>query len=566
MLGSRLIYNGVLINQCKTLAFSQESVRDDANNQMFHKHRIEVEGIVTAQSLGANPELGFVGTFGTGAADPVHALALVKLALGQDRKPLWYGISGRTLLEVLPAHIPDADNGPTVEHVDVVHLSPMTFRVHFAVAFANQDCNATTTSVLSNTWACTDNVDDQWRVTRSWRGRIRMRMAVNNPHVFRGLVVPPILTGWRRQSMNFTGEPNGLELTYEIVDVELIGNPPPIPGLKMQFRHSEELSLDLIQSTSTVHVRLDANRDANKQQMIAAAIAIIDSKLDMSETLNTTALLNSLLIVDHGGDSEVAIEVNCSLRRVPKEDSSGPIQSTGGLLDIGSLVTKKLGTPIELPDYGPRAISPSVYPSSLANLFSVYLQTPCGPHEMPKLLPDQAQESPVEEYVFEGPTTSYTPSAPPPEIKKPEYSQDHVQSAYTYAKVESIYKIKERKIQCSDGNGDDVFLTLGKPRGRRIVKLALERIGEPPIVYEATEFTDNEGIRHVPLESDVNARQPLPTANGKLWAIDQTIIFGLSPCPAVSQMRTPYLPWSSAKAAALPSGAATAPDDGEKGI
>jgi hypothetical protein len=355
-------------------------------------------------------------------------------------------------------------------------------------------------------------------------------------------------------------------LTYEIVDVELIGNPPPIPGLKMQFRHSEELSVDLIQSTSAIYVRLDAHKAANKQQMIGAALAIINSKIDLSETLNSTALLNNLTIVDHGGDSDVAIECNCSVRRVPRDDSGGPVQTEGGLLDIGSLVTKKLGTPIELPDYGPRAIAPSIYPSSVANLFSVYLQTPCGEHGMPTLAPEEDSETPSEEDGTQPPDQTYDPSPPPPEIRKPDYSQDHVQSAYTYAKVESIYRVRERKVQCANGNGDDVFIVLGKPQARRIVNLALERIGEPPIVYEAADFTDGSGIRHVHLDSKVNARQPLPTANGLLWGIDQTIIFGLNRAPEVSEMRTPYLPWSATTSGSLPQTAAVDPGDGEKGL
>jgi hypothetical protein len=257
--------------------------------------------------------------------------------------------------------------------------------------------------------------------------------------------------------------------------------------------------------------------------------------------------------------------VNCSVKRIPKEDSQGPVTSDGGLLDIGSLVTKKLATPIELPDYGPRAIAPSVFPSSLANLFSVYLQTPCGPHGMPVLRPEPESQQPDEEE-DQTPDQTYNPTAPPPEIKKPDYSDDHKQAAYTYAKVESIYKIRERKVQCASGNGDDVFITLGKPEARRLVKLALERIGEPPIVYESTEFTDAANIKHVPLDGDINIRQPLPTANGQLWAIDQWILFGLSRKPTVAEMRTPWLPWSAAKAAALPDGAATDPSDGDKGI
>ncbi len=543
----------MVVNNVKTLLWEYEAARDDSGtDRMFDVYRIAVEGIVTAQASQALPASGSstVGTYGiVGANAPAALMAAVEL-LKQDRKPFKYEMDGETLLEVAESDIPDADNGPKVQRVRVVHFTPLAYRIQFEVVIAVNPCGG---AIVSNRWACADTVDDNFRTTRVWRGRLRVGSSNVDPQDFRRLCLPSILKGWRRRNMHFTGEPNGLELTYEVVDEQMLGDSPPWPAIRMSGTHIETLTMQAYTTISEVNLRLDGAPGTDRQELIIAGLSVLDHKLHFASFLQSASsgaksqgVFRNLYIAEHFGDSVNAIEVKATVQRLKSdEQASGP--------KLGNLIGETLGAPLDMQSYDRfRPLAPSAYPSSLANLFACYLQTPCGNHAMPQGMIPQGSQEETEEEEDQPPESTYNPTSPTVQIPEPTYSDEHKEFIYVHANVESIYLTDHGYLALPQAlapgaAGDSVaHIRIAPKTAKRRVKLSVERLGKQPLVWDAVTFTDKSGIKHVPIHDSINLRPPEPQGDGTmLYVHDQEILFSLSRAPTVFEKSLGSLPWTN---------------------
>ena len=337
-MATTLTYNGVELRNVLTREFVQDPIRDDSNTDtIHHRFRIQVETVLNPVLLAlANPRLGFLLP-GGGAPTAAAAMQVIHRLLSQDRGELLYDFDGLPVLHVTPTlsglSTADVNNGPRVFAVSMTQISPVTINILFGVECAVVVCGlASTHPVLNNRWSCTDDLDDNFKTTRNWRGKLRLRSAIKSPHVFRGIAMPPLPKGWRRKSMHFTSEPNSLELSYAVTDEELIGQAVPTPATSMTCTHTKSLKGAGAITEGHLSIRLDGPRGSDKKVMMERCWQIAMAKLNFTMT-DSSNIVQSLDIIDHIGPHVNAVELTCS---VLKAES---------VTDVGALETANFGKP-----------------------------------------------------------------------------------------------------------------------------------------------------------------------------------------------------------------------------
>src|SRR3990167_3238418 len=265
-MGTNMTYNGVELRNVVTREFVQDPIRDDSNTDtIHHRFRIQVETVLNPTLLAmANPRLGFLLP-GGGAPTAAAAMQSIHRLLSQDRGELLYDFSGLPVLHVTPslsgAVTADANNGPRVFAVSMTHISPETINILFGVECAVVVCGQSGLHpVLNNRWSSSDDINENFATTRTWRGKLRLRDAAVSAHVYRGIVVPPLPKGWRRKSMHFTAETNALELSYVVTDEEMVGQAVPSPATTMTCTHTKTMGAAGSVVDGRLTIRLDGPR------------------------------------------------------------------------------------------------------------------------------------------------------------------------------------------------------------------------------------------------------------------------------------------------------------------
>lgn len=551
-------YNGVRLLGITTLTCNQAPAMDESNTDpMYSKVEIAGKTVINAAVLIAqNQHLGVIGNGVTGATAQEVCKALQPI-LGANRGAFKYIQNGVVQYEADGKT--DCNNGPRVRF----ELKPMgrsaiaiTFHIEIAVA----DCSNGLPVVLNNRWQVSDDVDDQSRTTRIWRGKLRLSNVAHNVHAFRHLLVPRLSDGFRRMYMKFHGELNGLEISYEISDRQLLGDAAPYPAVRMSGTHTESLSQDGATSIGQIHVRLDGTPGTDKLDLLQRAMQIVSSKVqaDRFRTMTGWRWLE-LVITDHLGEDVCAVEIIAKVQRAI-ETKDG----TGASLKLGNMILDTLGRPLDLGgDYVRyRTVPPDLYPCTTVGLFICHLQTPCNDnHGMPQgaLAVDSEGDKPGQE---EAETTqvTYDPSGPQLDIEPPGLSQDHVAAMYTHARANWGYDIDEGIVPMAYGDklpGESkdsmAFIRLHQPVASVTVVVAVERIGEFPKVPKKKRFTDKNGITYVPLKYRLTTQPIEYQGDGrKLHIADLTMVLGMSRAPEEGEYIIPTLPWDDQEESTVP--------------
>lgn len=533
-MGTNVTYNGVTLHNVLTRQFEQQPVYDQSGTDVIH-HRfiVRVDSLLTPSALLALNPIGAIPP-GASASDVVMAITRrIHRLLSQNRGTFIYTLNGEELLHVDPcltaSQAADCNNGPRVVSLDIIHVSPVTIRISFAVELALQACvQDTQTVVISNRWSSIDDIDEDFRVTRTWRGVLRLKQAARNLHDFRGIVVPPLLRGWKRLQMHFTAEANALEMAYQIVDRQMLGVAPPHPATKMRCTHSEHLLNTGMRFEAETTIRLDGPRDADKKALLQRAIQIIDAKLELENTKKDRTLLE-MTAIDYCDENTNAVEVRARILRVAQSPREGMLN-----LEL-------FGEPLQLPNYNPDiAVLKDGYAGvDLANLFSCYLQSPCvSLHGYLEQQPNQEQGEGGQDQTAAKPVRTYTQGPATDQITPVSYSQPHLEAIYTYFRMESILERFENRAALpiarhsgSSGVNTVHMIRLAPATARRRIKMAAERIGSWPVLWKPEDFTV-AGFTHNILWSDFNHRPPELSGDGRqLFAIDAEYLYALNRAP-----------------------------------
>ena len=549
--GTVVTYGPVTFSNVLTRKFRQEPVFDQGGqNVQYTRFSIHIVGHVhaIAATKGSQIESTYTDPMNLpdGRASASHKW--IRWNLMQPRQSFTFISSNDTLLSAGPASLAnpvpppsstqysqvDLNNGPRCLGFEIVQvIRNNVFRVEAEFEVCVNECNnslqnTNTSSVLSNCWSCTDDIDRNFYTRRTISGQLRVATAVLNPHSFRNIVLPPLQPGMRRDSMQFVAADDGLTLQYTITDQE-VAFAAPKPATSWRVSHTESVSREesSIGSYVSVDVMLAGDRNADKNELISLAAAIIDAKCTGQAPRRSRIFLN-YSITDETGDDGSTIHASARARRTHRKqepaiagvaiDRLKPL-TAGDLIAVAGIVGQ----------YDPelsRGARPgenleSHGPISLVGAFSTYLQSACGnQHELFRTPLAQEPGTPIA-----GPTVNveaYTTADLPGDESIDWTTADASDNVYTYYAVDSTYERAGMVVQLPIAQGSQstgslgggttgatsAFVTLAATQTQRVVRMEAERVGAPPSLPAPAEYWQENGINYYLLDSQVQVGAP----------------------------------------------------------
>lgn len=315
---STVYYNGVFMNNVQTRKFEQTAVYDDTGTDfLYMKFSIRVTGYLhgiqnPANGIDIRPgNWSDTTNLGQGAQAVRNRLLSPRhefiMALGRDiytsqlvraRPPFTgpYGDPSQSLQtgNVIDAGVPvDLNNGPTPVSCTITNIAGGgALHIDFEIELHILECglvddNSGTGSygpaygVLSNRFSVFDDIDENWYVTRTTQGRLRIAQAANNAQFLRFWVIPPLQDGFRRASISCHVTPDGLNMDYTVVDKELYAT-PPYPGTSWTAVDTAETEVGA-SYLRTMKVSIEGFKSAAPWELFAVAANIVEQRLQTTK-------------------------------------------------------------------------------------------------------------------------------------------------------------------------------------------------------------------------------------------------------------------------------------------
>jgi hypothetical protein len=506
-------YNDVLLQDVLTRGIEYDNEQDSTRvDPLFTRARVTCTAIVHT-----NPQY----TLGAaGGSDIASSLANLTQRLLVPRKRFRMTVGGVTIFDVrpataganLPLHSTDVNNGPKPSFKVLMLIGETSARVEFSVELAIPNCSKPGQGYLNFRFWIADDIDANWYTTRLYRGRLRVTSKNYSPHWFRNVVMPPLLPTFRRETINFHESDDGLELDFEIRDVEEYAM-PPFPATTWRGNHmvvSPRKGGMTVESE--VRVEVTGPNSVHKSALALLAGRIIDKKLHWFARAKKKSLLQLYMAFNTElAENRVEAIARCQFFGDDRKNAFN-------VLD-GDLVTD-LPTDVNPPfGYTPHIATPPVPTASLAGVFLSALNDACKPASMPQSatkIGDQAQTN-----AGQGPKVNRVVGQLPAAENK--YSQQHGQAAYTLYKARSSLivdtgqvgmPIAGRAKPLAPKAARVAVIQLHNGFAKRIVEIEAERIGEWPELPEPVPFTDSNSIEHTPTRYEISPAMPVLAADG----------------------------------------------------
>lgn len=515
-------YGNIVLKNVTTRGWEQSNQFDASNTDViYHQHVITLEGICHARPAGSPSDTHlYMSGPETQARDFSVIYDQVRRGLLAERQPFFLEMGGEPVFSCVPSAgneasaDRDVNNGPKPRSVDIVHVvsggSPV-LRVRWTIECSKVECPAgrvvdapiglALSPILSNRWRITESMDADMFTTRVISGKLRLSQAVGDMPIrddFRGLVVPGLERGFRREAVEFTTTENGLECDYRVTDKQ-VHNAAPYPATTWSLEHSESASDHASAMISEIMLRLNAPPHADRELLIVRAFQAAQARLQFLDDSDNSAgvLVEDFRITELLGDQNT-VSVYVRARRT---------QSAGDY--FFNVRRDTLGRPlnVEMIEGEPAEYDPAVSSApptygytpegerrpSVVLLLQCYLQTACyNKHGIPSAVEfiggdSSSQNAPlvadVREYAVHG---TLTPST------KNDLSEDALARVYTVGKLESSYRTKMMRLALpiadvprsshSEYQATSVMVDLAPPQCRRVLKFDCEAVGGWPSI------------------------------------------------------------------------------------
>jgi hypothetical protein len=284
-------YNSVTLPYCYTTQLSQEAVGDESDTDFtYTKFTIGLEAIISASYLAVIYQ-SLVQNGVPVTSNPADIMNVVRSLLLQRRKPLSFKVNG---VEQIPQIVSgnkgavDARNGPIPRECRILQLNSTTFIISYRIeahywenfTIGNGSpvvrANNAGNPVISNRWEEQVSIDNCNRTTRTRRGKYVIRsdnvQGFLADQIRSGMAVLGIPSGFLRKQANYTIDPTGLGIQYEIVDEEQF-KMPPRPAFEADGRYVETVS-NMTYRTGMVMVHLKADNRTNQVDIAKTAIIV----------------------------------------------------------------------------------------------------------------------------------------------------------------------------------------------------------------------------------------------------------------------------------------------------
>lgn len=299
-----LSYNGVTFPFCLTEDHGSRAVPDPSGTDVVYTETtIAVRGVLRAGDFPA-----VVGeTLGATVARLTHLLTT-------PRRPLSYSVGND-----LEFTVPNGDdaNGPMPD-AGAFRVEPLegSFVVHFAVRTWRRLCTAgDARGFLSLKWSDQETDDLRGTKTRRRSGTLILsRQFTPNADDRRGLVIPALPPGFRRETADYTLSEDGLRLRFVFVDRQLHKG-VPYPAVKVSGSMAETTPKNGIGARrGELTVRLEGRPGTSARDLLDAALRIgmgrvYASRPDASLTRNGAVLIGGG-VRESLNDDETAVELN----------------------------------------------------------------------------------------------------------------------------------------------------------------------------------------------------------------------------------------------------------------
>lgn len=589
-MGSHLVYGDIALQNVLTREFSQAPVTDPSGTDIWYwKYQIRVSSIIHMEanatvnraltqlndyssSMGLREVKG--ESYLTSNEDPATQLLSLREKLLSFRKPFKFIIGNKTILYALPINhekykdkkesgydqgggsqneLIDVNNGPKPLECRINQISKNTFNIDYGIEVCLA-CGGTNnpSGILGNRWSCVDDIDESFRTTRTWNGRLRTIGSMSPKsmvHKFRHLCLPPLLKGFRRKAMKFAGEPTGTELEYTVTDEQITGDAPPKPAANFRGTHTESVGMTAQGGiTGNVQIYIEGIPGAPKNELIALGMRIANHKLGVKEGEGNSHTVQSLRVTDYMGPNSNGVEVQIQVLHNPGNVKEKDVNTWGATIigRVGEPLSELFGK-----DYGPYLPNTSAG-VGLANAMYCYLQTPCDYEHRLEAHVNQ-EEAGTEEFDKTTPATTKKEEAPkaiyeesqalgPWKGKSSALSNSEAGKAcpWQYSQVDMIDVNAGGRIAMPMsqpfGVSSLAVIQIAAPTSIRTMRIAAERLGDFPLLPSSESITIDGKIL-VYLNHKTNIRQPKLSGDGVNWiyAVDAEYTYAL-PSPWESQI------------------------------
>ena len=441
--------------------------------------------------------------------------------------------------------------------------------------------------VISNRWSCIDRLDESSFLVRTYTGTVRLSNPHWNPHDYRALTLPPLVTGMRRESIEYRASEDGLKLQYTITDKEVTITPPE--GCSdIRIRHSEAaVSLGAIVEFNLV-VSLKSEKDGSLFDLHRIAAAIIESRLGLRfgrEINFSTQVTRYDVTSEQGSNSDFSLVVTIQgFRQKLNPNQNNPDAGINQQLNAMSngVFKRQAAVPGSvLQDYynqlakGNRENEQPDFEGVIPALSALHaeLATRCttnlGIDSSIKTAEDNGYRtgrivelmSLSDDYdaVTLFPTLLIEILDSLPDAPDPSYSLSATAGVYTDYRISSRYgsagliaQLPVAKTTTTDGNSSNttnfptsVFVTIGPVQQTRRVIVEAERTGsQPRLPNPIQEFTVNNSsdeTKHKLLSLSVHHENPVPAAAGPqmVFTSRAEYTYGIDKVPASHSLGIP---------------------------
>lgn len=344
---SQFAYNGIEISYIRTQTIDREpQYSDDGTEYLWTKVTVTVQGVVNA----GDPSRNVFGIVPSLAGETTAQTMLrIQHYLEVPRGQLLFKIGG-DLYIVSPAPIAginnvpfpganptdqgiptigpgfvDANNGPFPRKLSITQIGgTQTFLVTYTIECAVVECPSGfgPPDYASHRYRSTTAIDENFYTKLTIVGTLICRADGNKTvDQLRGVVMPPIPDGFKRQSFDITVSEDGLRLTYTITDQEVYLQ-APAPATKASGKLRETTNMAGMRVVEcTVHLEGDAN--SSKPILIGTAALIVMNQLSLVDgagnpTLFSSGIFEIGVIESELYESKITVTGRVKLRATPK--------------------------------------------------------------------------------------------------------------------------------------------------------------------------------------------------------------------------------------------------------
>lgn len=278
-------YNGITLPLANITQFSQESVYEDSNtDRTYTKFEISIQTLININYLSA-----MASYFDGFQAEPAQIMPFIRQELLRPRRDLSVKFNGNELIpQKQPGNIGSSDskNGPIPKRCIITELTNTTFLLTYSIEAHYYDNlvrlpggaateNRKSNNIVYNRWTETVDIDDRNYTTRTRIGKYAIR-SENASRVTADAVRQQMCTlslplGFLRKSQQYSISPDGLTISYTIVDGEIYKNPEP-PAFRAKATYNESISKMGANRYLGFDILLEGSRNTSQEALIAAAV------------------------------------------------------------------------------------------------------------------------------------------------------------------------------------------------------------------------------------------------------------------------------------------------------